>query len=154
MNWIEVQAGDTYFTPAGTVHAIGGGLVLCEIQQQSDITYRLYDYGRPRELHLERGLQVLHTTTHPGPRARVDLGTGAQLLAECEYFRTELYEFERGIDHGLTDGRDEILIFTVGKGSIDGQTYKAGEAWLLPNGIGAVKIEPLAPTRFLRTWAP
>lgn len=154
LNWIEVEAGDTYFTPAGTVHAIGGGLVLCEIQQQSDITYRLYDYGRPRELHLERGLQVLRTSGHRGREARVDLGNGAYLLAECEYFRTELYEFERNIDHPPPDGRDEILIFIAGNGSLGGQAYNIGDAWLLPSGIGALRIEPLAPTRFLRTWAP
>ncbi|MGH9613120.1 MAG: type I phosphomannose isomerase catalytic subunit [Bryobacteraceae bacterium] len=154
LNWIEVEAGDTYFTPAGTVHAIGGGLVLCEIQQQSDITYRLYDYGRPRELHLERGLQVSQTSAHPGRRARVDLAVGAQLLAECEHFRTELHEFERGIDHQPLDDRDEILIFIAGNGTLRGQPYNMGDAWLLPGGIGATRIEPLAPTRFLRTWAP
>ncbi len=61
LNWIEVQAGDAFFVPAGTVHAIGGGLALCEIQQHSDITYRLYDYGRPRELHLDKAMQVAFT---------------------------------------------------------------------------------------------
>ena len=154
LNWIEVQEGETYFTPAGTVHAIGGGLALCEIQQQSDITYRLYDYGRPRELHLERGLQVSHTGTHPGRSARVSLGNGAQLLAECEYFRTELHEFERGTDHQPAEGRDEILIFIAGNGLIGAQSYNMGEAWLLPAGTGAVRVEPLASTRALRTWAP
>ena len=52
--WFEAMPGDTFFIPAGTVHAIGAGLVLCEIQQHSDVTYRLYDYGRPRELHLDQ----------------------------------------------------------------------------------------------------
>ena len=61
LNWVPVQAGDTLFAPAGTIHAIGHGIVLCEIQQNSDVTYRLYDYGRPRELHLERGLKVSRT---------------------------------------------------------------------------------------------
>ena len=53
LDWRKVQAGDVVFVPAGTVHAIGAGLTICEIQQNSDITYRLYDYGRPRELHLD-----------------------------------------------------------------------------------------------------
>jgi mannose-6-phosphate isomerase len=60
LDWRKVNAGDVIFTPAGTVHAIGAGLTICEIQQNSDITYRLYDYGRPRELHLERGAEVSH----------------------------------------------------------------------------------------------
>ena len=55
LDWRPVKAGDAVFVPAGTVHAIGAGVTICEIQQNSDITYRLYDYGRPRELHLEHG---------------------------------------------------------------------------------------------------
>src|ERR1700692_4677210 len=58
LEWFEARPGDTFFIPAGTVHAIGAGLALCEIQQWSDITYRLYDYGRPRELHLPQALTV------------------------------------------------------------------------------------------------
>src|SRR5271165_3300984 len=57
--WHEARPGDTFFIPAGTVHAIGAGLTLCEIQQFSDITYRLYDYGRPRELHLAKALDEI-----------------------------------------------------------------------------------------------
>src|SRR6476660_7140505 len=53
LEWFEARPGDTFFIPAGTVHAIGAGLVLCEIQQHSDLTYRLFDYGRRRELHLD-----------------------------------------------------------------------------------------------------
>ena len=58
LQWFDARPGDTFFIPAGTVHAIGAGLTLCEIQQHSDITYRLYDYGRPRELHLDRAIAV------------------------------------------------------------------------------------------------
>src|SRR3546814_9388292 len=56
MDWKDVKAGDFFFIPAGTVHAIGAGLKLVEVQQNVDVTYRLYDYGRPRELHLEDGM--------------------------------------------------------------------------------------------------
>ena len=66
VHWIPVQAGETYFTPAHTVHAIGGGIVLCEIQQISDVTYRLYDYGRPRELHLDKAAPISDLGAHPG----------------------------------------------------------------------------------------
>jgi mannose-6-phosphate isomerase len=68
MDWKRVSAGDFFYVPAGTVHAIGAGLSLIEVQQQSDTTYRLYDYGRPRELHLEDG---------------VDVAVGAPYAAEC-----------------------------------------------------------------------
>ncbi len=55
LEWFEARPGDTFFIPAGTVNAIGAGLTLCEIQQWSDVTYRLFDYGRPREMHLDEG---------------------------------------------------------------------------------------------------
>jgi mannose-6-phosphate isomerase len=63
--WHEVRAGDFFYIPANTVHAIGGGVSLLEVQQNSDITYRLYDYGRPRELHLEQGVAVARGEPHP-----------------------------------------------------------------------------------------
>ena len=89
LRWIPVAPGETYFTPAGTVHAIGGGLALCEIQQVSDVTYRLYDYGRPRELHLDKGVEVSDLGPHPGAQS----GRPAICWCECPYFRTERLDF-------------------------------------------------------------
>lgn len=84
--WHPVQAGDFFYIPAGTVHAIGAGVSLIEVQQNSDITYRLYDYGRPRELHLDKGLQVAKGKPHdPALRRNGCLGT-TQRLAQGEYF--------------------------------------------------------------------
>ena len=68
--WREAPAGTFVYLPAGTIHAIGGGLSLVEIQQNSDITYRLYDYGRPRELHLDDALAVAHRGPHPAKHWR------------------------------------------------------------------------------------
>ena len=68
LNWVPVKADDTYYAEAGTVHAIGGGITLCEIQQNSDVTYRLYDYNRGRELHLEKGIAVSSTLPYQGAR--------------------------------------------------------------------------------------
>jgi mannose-6-phosphate isomerase len=65
MDWRPVRAGDFFFVPAGTVHAIGAGISLLEFQQNSDVTYRLYDYGRPRELHLDDGIAVSHPEPYP-----------------------------------------------------------------------------------------
>ena len=73
LDWRKVTAGDFIFVPAGTVHAIGAGLTICEIQQNSDITYRLYDYGRPRELHLEHGTKVSHLGPHANAATPVKL---------------------------------------------------------------------------------
>lgn len=65
LDWRIVRAGDFYFIPAGTVHAIGGGLSILEFQQNSDVTYRLYDYGRPRELHVDDGIAVANPAAYP-----------------------------------------------------------------------------------------
>jgi mannose-6-phosphate isomerase len=89
LNWVEVRAGDTFFIPAGTIHALGGGLALCEIQQLSDVTYRLYDYGRDRELHIAQSLDVSRLAPGNQRREPLPIESGRELLAECQYFRTE-----------------------------------------------------------------
>lgn len=84
--WHPARAGQSYFIPAGTVHAIGGGITLWEVQQNSDITYRLYDYGRPRELHLDAAIAVADGGVHPGAAVERAIGGGWLRLVECAYF--------------------------------------------------------------------
>ena len=79
------RPGDTFFIPAGTVHAIGAGLTICEIQQHSDITYRFFDYGRGRELHLDSALAVSHLGPHAARKSA---------KVECDYFVTEPLKVE------------------------------------------------------------
>jgi mannose-6-phosphate isomerase len=146
LRWIDVKPGDTFFVPAGTVHALGAGLTVCEIQQYSDITYRLYDYGRPRELHLEKALQVART----GP---VDIQPRA-FPVDCEYFHTELMALENSFDYPIENRRFHLLIVIEGHGSIAGNAYRPGEAWLVPAGTPTFAIKPGASTKLLRTWAP
>lgn len=79
--WHPVRAGDFFHLPAGTVHAIGAGVTLIEVQQNSDITYRLYDYGRPRELHLDKGLAVASGAPHdPALRRHLSLSETVELV--------------------------------------------------------------------------
>ncbi|MFC3309141.1 class I mannose-6-phosphate isomerase [Blastomonas aquatica] len=81
LDWRPVERGDFFYIPAGTVHAIGAGVCLIEIQQNADITYRLYDYGRPRELHLDRGVAVSKAEPYSHPlRKRVDLSVDQTLV--------------------------------------------------------------------------
>jgi len=89
LDWRKVKPGDVVFTPAGTVHAIGAGLTICEIQENSDITYRLYDYGRPRELHLEHGVAVSHLGPHHHNVTPKPLADWRDELVASEYFRIE-----------------------------------------------------------------
>jgi mannose-6-phosphate isomerase len=89
--WHPVAAGDFFYIPANTVHAIGGGCSIIEIQQNSDITYRLYDYGRPRELHLEQGIAVAKGEPHP-PEWRRHVPRGDATLVDGPYFRLDQVE--------------------------------------------------------------
>ncbi|MDY7097258.1 MAG: class I mannose-6-phosphate isomerase, partial [Pseudomonadota bacterium] len=91
LTWHDVSAGDIFYLPAGTVHAIGAGLTLVEVQQNSDTTFRLYDYGRPRELHLERAMAVADR----GPYSARYAGTvdeRGEALIDDRYFRLDRIE--------------------------------------------------------------
>jgi mannose-6-phosphate isomerase len=154
LEWVPVAPGDTFFTPPGTIHAIGSGIALCEIQQQSDVTYRLYDYGRPRELHLDRAIAVAHCGPHPGKSARRRLSPTEERLAECPYFVTDRMEVCGGLRYRPDPGRMHLLIVLDGTGTIDGACFRAGEAWMIPAGAAPFSIEPSAASCFLRTYVP
>jgi mannose-6-phosphate isomerase len=146
LNWINVEAGNAFFVPAGTVHAIGAGIAICEIQQHSDITYRLYDYGRPRELHLDKAIQVANT--------EATAAKSLMLPIDCQYFHTELARITAPIRYVPAADRFHVLIFVSGLGSIGIEQFREGEAWLIPPGCAAFAIDPSGPVKFLRTWVP
>ena len=154
LQWYDAAPGDTYFVPAGTVHAIGAGLAICEIQQQSDITYRLYDYGRPRQLHLEKGVAVAALGPHPGKQPASSPSGRSLLLAECRYFRTEMLSVAAALLHTPGHAGLEILIVLEGAGVLAGQAFQAGEGWLVPAGAAPFLIAPHVPCRFIRTYVP
>lgn len=139
LDWHDASPGDTFFIPAGTVHAIGSGLVLCEIQQRSDITYRLYDYGRPRELHIEESLAVAVRGPH---RARVQ--SVQEQLVECEYFTVGRRSMS-GADGGWSEwalpaGSFVLLIVIEGAARIDGNELRAGQVWYAPAGTTPIRV--------------
>ncbi len=152
LRWYPAHAGETYFVPAGTVHAIGEGLALCEIQQHSDLTYRLYDYGRPRELHLDAALEVAVLGTHPGAIPPVNLGGGRQLLAECPYFWTGSVTVA-GELAWKASARAELLICLEGEGLIDDEPFAPGQVWVAPEGSEGFTIRAGA-ARLLRVFVP
>jgi mannose-6-phosphate isomerase len=128
LNWIPVSRGDTVFIPAGTIHAIGAGLVVAEIQQDSDVTYRLYDYGRGRELHLDRGLEVADLRAWTG-----EIRRGGPVLAECPYFRLEAIDAAEGATAGPYPS-PAWIVFPSGKGTIGGERWRQGDVWMLDAG--------------------
>lgn len=153
LDWKPVQAGDTFFVNAGTVHAIGSGIALCEIQQNSDTTYRLFDYGRDRQLHLTDGFAISHLhpwKPQPAASALDDVWTR---LVTAEYFETDLGLLSA--QHELPPaGAYRILVILEGAGLIAGQPYNLGECWLINAGEPPVVLAPSAPTRILRTGPP
>jgi mannose-6-phosphate isomerase len=153
LRWYPVKPGDTFFVPAGTVHAIGAGLALCEIQQNSDVTYRLYDYGRPRELHLDQSMAVARLDRHRGVSGPVDLGEGRRLLIECPYFRTESL-IVIGESPYAPGPRPELLVCLEGRGEFDNQEFAPGDVWVAPAGTPRFPIRPRETARLLRTYVP
>ena len=108
LRMIPVHAGDMVFVDAGTVHAIGPGMVVLETQQYSDTTYRLWDYGRPRELHVEAGTAVTRTETAAGLVAPEPMGDFTRLVS-CPYFAVDRFQLENGeISLGF-EGKLQIL---------------------------------------------
>jgi mannose-6-phosphate isomerase len=154
LSWVPVAPGDTVFTPPGTIHAIGAGIALCEIQQQSDVTYRLYDYGRPRQLHLERGIAVAHPGPYSGKSEPVRLSATEERLAACPYFVTDRIQVCAGFRYRPEPGRMHLLIVLEGSGRLAGEPFRAGEAWMVPAGTDPFAIEPEGACSLLRTYVP
>ncbi len=124
LHMVPVAPGDMVFVDAGTVHAIGPGVTLLETQQTSDTTYRLYDYGRPRELHLEEGIAVSRATTRAGKVTPTALHGGLRLIQE-QYFTVDRFEIPAGERLTLADAAGRPHCFTVLQGS--GSVAEAGK---------------------------
>jgi len=153
VNWLPVHAGETYFTPAHTVHAIGAGIVLCEIQQNSDVTYRLWDYGRPRPIHVDQAVPIADLTVHPGTSQPFAIGKGRDALVRCRHFVTEMVTLEPGEEFTPSAEKCQLWICVAGSGSIGGEPVRAPEVWLLPE-TGAQPVVRGGGARFLRTYVP
>ena len=170
LDWTEARGDDTFFVPAGAVHAIGAGLVLCEIQQNSDVTYRFYDFnrpgmdGRPRPLHIEQALDVLQWRASGGRTAPLELANALatetaarRCLAACPYFATEKFSL-RNPYHHQGRGRLEIWIALEGDARFEagGEPVAChrGEVLVLPAALHSAWIHPTSPSVFLRTFPP
>ncbi len=126
-----VSRGDFFFIPAGTVHAIGAGITLVEIQQNADVTYRLYDYGRPRGLHLEDGLEVSRLSPYPLVPSHAAMGESRILLTGMARFQVEMLSWRGGASvRPSTTGRSWFIPLK-GSGTISDQHFRPGECWLV-----------------------
>ncbi len=126
LDWKPVQAGDFFYAPSGTVHAIGAGITLIEIQQNSETTYRLYDYGRPRELHLEDGVAVSDARPFVAAPMPGEVAANRIILVEGPKFVVERWPGgKRTIS--LPRGVTGWLVPVRGEGHVDGVAWQAGE---------------------------
>ena len=126
LDWRRVEAGDVIYSPAGTVHAIGANIVLIEVQQNVDLTYRLYDYGRPRELHLDAGIAVSDPVPFVAPPAPGAIAPGREILCEGDKFVMERWAFDGARDVTLPDGVPGWLIPVTGGGFIRRRAFCGG----------------------------
>lgn len=151
INWRPSKANDFVYNRAGTIHAIGGGLTVVEIQQNVDCTYRLYDYGRPRELHLDKGLKV----STPGPahdaRDRAVDPTASQMLVSGPHFY--LAQLAAPLDAALLEqAKGELIFVPLSAGCrLAGEDVRLGEAILIDDPA-LIDIAPGG--RALLCWAP
>ena len=140
LNFIKVKAGDCFFIPAGTVHAIGKGCLIYEIQQNSNLTYRVYDYGRvgkdgkERELHIDKAIEVA-TLTKYKPKKFED-----GVLGSCEYFTARKYDIDGGRVLTATEQSFHAITVIDGSGSVSGISFEKGDTLFVPAGHGKYEI--------------
>jgi mannose-6-phosphate isomerase len=148
---VAVAPGDTIFVPAGTVHAINAGIMLFEIQQTSDLTYRVYDYdrrdaqGNPRELHVQKSLDVIdYAATFPAHTAPKPLGEGRTLLVECPYFRMQRWDLPAPVAAATDPATFVILTIVDGAARLTtshGEFHLTrGESAILPASMGSYTL--------------
>jgi len=146
VDWKPAHAGQVIYSPARTVHALGAGLTLIEVQQNVDLTYRLYDYGRPRELHLDDGVAVSDGKPVTLVDSARDVSPGRTILCEGGKFVMERWSWDGVRDVALPEGVPGWLIPVTGGGTIDGVAFAAGECWMID---GNAQVHPAAGSDIL-----
>ena len=165
LNWIDVHPGDMVYVDAGTVHAIGPGSVLVETQQNSDTTFRLYDYGRGRDLHVEQGLEAMKVQTAAGKVMQSTTG-GERNLVSSSYFVIDQYrlDVESGEplrSFGPNEGRSSVRVLVAldGCGVVESEgnadvTFARGEAVVIPASVLQFAVRAQWTVEFLCASLP
>src|SRR5271166_4412763 len=169
LNWVNIYTGDMIYVAGGTVHTLGPGSVIVETQQQSDTTYRLYDYGRPRELHLKAGLAAVKTNAASGKVVRpaptqIDGSRNRQsLLVAAPYFAVDMFEMKDVQEFSTRDdsGKSSAQIFVVVEGcgvveseSAEPVTMAKGDAVVVPAVVERFAVRPQWNLEVLRARVP
>ena len=141
LNFVPVETGKTYFIESGTIHAIGKGILIAEIQQNSNTTYRVSDYGRlgadgkPRPLHIEKAVEV---TRLAPPRPHIPQNKA--LLADCKYFKVRLLQMQSGAELNVDGGSFSSILCLEGQAELGGVHLEKGDCAFIPAGFGSVQL--------------
>lgn len=157
LHFVPVRRGDVFLIESGTVHAIGAGIILAEIQESSNLTYRLYDYnrvgkdGKKRELHFDKAVQVLNMepikhTEQAHRTVHYYYGCSRELLGRCRYFETERVKVTKGFSFSVLENSFQVLLCTDGEGGLETDEnnrplrFKKGSCIFLPANIGRCHV--------------
>ena len=163
LNFVDARKGDVFFIPAGRVHAICDGLLIAEIQQNSDTTYRLFDWnrvdknGNPRQLHIEKGVKVSDVASSKGKEYTTPLeyaveGAELSVLAMCRYFAAERVCVCGEARFACGGGSFNIFTVIEGEGEIAGSAAKAGDSFIMPAGFGEYAVS--GKMTYIRSYVP
>ena len=166
LNFEKAESGDVFFIPAGRVHAIGPGLVIAEIQQTSDLTYRIYDFGRvddkgnSRELHNDLALEAIDFNQYPDYKTHYAQKPNQTVsLVKSPYFITNLLDFDKPVEKDYTQ-LDSFVIYLCTQGSCEVNTaghkehLALGETMLIPATCGEIMLSPLPSAKLLEVYIP
>ncbi|MGA9814299.1 MAG: type I phosphomannose isomerase catalytic subunit [Terriglobales bacterium] len=169
LNWVNVYPGEMIYVAGGTVHTLGPGAIIVETQQQSDTTYRLYDYGRPRELHLKEGLAAIKEKVGSGKVVRPapqNMNGGANRrapLISSPYFAVDMFELKQPHSFHTQNGEGkssvQILVAVEGCGIVEAAganpvTLARGDAVVVPAAVGEYQVRPQWAVEFLQASVP
>ena len=147
LNFYEVKAGESYFIPSGTIHAIGKGCLICEIQQNSNLTYRVYDYGRtdkdgkPRELHVEKALKVTNLSRYENKPIRANSADAGTVLGVSRYFTVKKYTITGATTLESDAASFRSVTCVRGNATIDGESMRAGDSFFVPASYGKFTVD-------------
>ncbi|MGB8916869.1 MAG: type I phosphomannose isomerase catalytic subunit [Candidatus Sulfotelmatobacter sp.] len=169
LNWLNVYTGDMIYVSGGTVHTLGPGSVIVETQQQSDTTYRLYDYGRPRDLHLKEGLAAVKLKVasgkvlRPAPQEIRGSNNRQAVLVAAPYFVVDMFEMKDAQELSTRDesGKSsaQILVAVEGCGVVEAAgaepvTMAKGDAVVIPASVERFTVRPQWTLEFLKAHVP
>ena len=158
LNWINVHPRDMLYVTAGTVHTIGGGMILVETQQASDITYRLYDYGRGRELHIKDGMAAIKLDSKAGKVVR-DIGGDPNMLVRAPFFQVEKMKLREPMQAFVSRDSPHIVVAIEGAGIIESAgmepvSFAKGEAVVVPASVPDYRVRPQWELEVMRMSLP